>query len=107
MRKCPACQNPIARGELKVAKEFNCPHCGKLFRSSRLFRTFLYLACYAAPTLVVARFGATLLEKDVLWLILAFLFGVLFLLGTTTTSSPQLELVRKKDDEIQTLGLGK
>jgi predicted RNA-binding Zn-ribbon protein involved in translation (DUF1610 family) len=107
MRKCPACQNPIARSELKVAKEFNCPHCGKLVRSSRLFRTFLYLACYAAPTIVVARLGATLLEKVVLWLILAFVFGVLFILGAVTTSSPRLELVRKKDDEVQTLGLRK
>lgn len=107
MRQCPACQNPIARSELKVAKEFNCPHCGKLVRSSRLFRTFLYLACYAAPTVVVVRLGAPLLEKVVLWLVLAFSFGVLYILAAVTTSSPRLELVRKKEDEVQTLGLGK
>lgn len=57
--------------------------------------------------MVVVRLGATLLEKVVLWLILAFLFGVLFILGAITTSSPRLELVRKKEDEVQTLGLGK
>jgi hypothetical protein len=55
---------------------------------------------------VVLRLGATLFEKIALWLILAFLFSVLFILGAITTSSPRLELVRK-DDEVQTLGLGK
>jgi|HubBroStandDraft_1064217.scaffolds.fasta_scaffold1189339_1 hypothetical protein len=107
MQKCPACGTQISRSKLKVAKEFKCPQCGKFLRSSRLFRTLLYTACYAVPTVLVFRYGATPLEKAVLWLILAFLISVLFILVATRFSYPRLHLVRKNDDELQTLGLSK
>jgi hypothetical protein len=56
---------------------------------------------------LVFRYGATPLEKAVLWLILAFLISVLFILVATRFSYPRLHLVRKNDDELQTLGLSK
>jgi hypothetical protein len=104
---CPACLKPIGRKQLKVAKEFRCPHCQRLVRTSKRFRTLLYLSCYGIPTVIVVSTGRSVLSGIVMWLVLAFAFAMVFISIATAIRLPHLELFRSKDDEFQTLDLGK
>jgi len=103
---CPACLKPIGRKQLKVAKEFRCPHCQRLVRTSKLFRALLYLTCYGIPTVIVFSSGRSPLAGIVLWLVLAFGFAMVFISIATAIRPPHLELFRK-DDEFQILNLRK
>jgi hypothetical protein len=103
---CPACLKPISRKQLKkVASEFRCPHCQRLVRTSKLFRTMLYISCYGIPTVIVVSTSRSVLWGIVLWLVLAFAFAAVFILIATTFRLPHLELFRSKEDEFQSLNL--
>lgn len=102
---CPACHKPIPRKELKVAKEFKCPNCQALVRTSRLFRTLLYLTCYGIPTVIVLSSGRSILSGILLWLVLAFAFAMLYITIATAIRLPKIDLVCSKDDDFQSLDL--
>jgi hypothetical protein len=103
---CPACLKPIRRKQLKkIVTEFRCPHCQRLVRTSKLFRTLLYISCYGIPTVIVVSTSRSVLWGIVLWLVLAFAFAAVFALIPTAFRLPYLELFRSKDDEFQSLNL--
>jgi hypothetical protein len=102
---CPACYKPILRKELKIAKEFKCPNCQALVRTSRLFRTLLYLTCYGIPTVIVLFSDRSLVSGILLWLVLAFAFAMLYIAIATAIRLPKMELVRSKDGDFQSLDL--
>ena len=104
---CPACLKPIARKQLKVVREFRCPHCQQLVRTSKLFRALLYLSCYGIPTVIVFSSGRSLLAGLALWLVLSFGFAMIHISIATAIRLPHLELFRSKDDEFQALDLRK
>jgi len=104
---CPACLKPIGRKQLKVARAFRCPHCQRFVRTSRLFRTLLYVSCYGIPTVIVFTSGRSFLAAVVYWLFLAFIFAMLFISIATAIRLPHLELFQAKEDEFQSLNLRK
>jgi len=97
----------IARKQLKVAKVFKCPHCQQPVRTSKLFRTLLYLTCYGIPTIIVFSSDRSLFAGIVLWLVLAFGFAMVFISIATAIRLPHLELFRGRNDEFQYLDLRK
>lgn len=104
---CPACLKPITREQRKVAKAFKCPHCQKLVRTSKLFRTSLYLVSYGIPTVIVFCSWRSLIETVLLWLLLAFACAMIYIAIATAIRPPQFELFLEKEDEFQSLDLTK
>jgi hypothetical protein len=110
---CPACLKPIDRKKMKVSKEFPCPHCHQLVRTSAPFRIFMSLFAIGLATVAVFRNGLPLAANVVLWIAWWFLFTFLYIWMASIVRRPQLELFRerkgiqkrKKDDGVQSLGL--
>jgi len=74
-------------------------------RTSRFFRTLLYLSCYGIPTVIELFSGGSLVPRILLWLVLAFAFSILYIAITTAIRLPRMELVRTKEDDFQSLDL--
>ena len=95
---CPLCQTSIARRDIKIAKPFACPHCGRSLRTTISFRVLLYLVCYGISAAIVFNFQMAWWMSIVLWLVVAFLLGLLYtVLLLMFFPAPTLEVYRSGD----------
>lgn len=104
---CPACLKPIDRRTMAVSKEFPCPNCQQLVRTTTLFRLFMRGISIGLATAVSFLSGLSLFGKIIAWIVSWFLFNCLYIWMASIVVLPRLELFRKKVGEFQSLDLTK
>jgi hypothetical protein len=103
---CPVCLKPIARKDFRIAKEFKCPNCQQVLRTSKSLRALMYAWCYGIPTILVYFWGVRVVWGVFLWIGLSFVCAMVFSALATAEHLPRLELFQKKE-EFQSLNLSK
>jgi len=105
---CPACAESILRKQMHIVRPFACPKCNRLLRTSSTYSGLLYGSCYGIPTLILAFAALPIVVRAVLWIILAFFFGVLYILIVDLFfGPPRLVPASDRDDHFQRLNLSR
>jgi hypothetical protein len=102
------CFNRIDRKVMEVSKDFPCPHCQRLVRTTKLFRVFMSVFAFALATLVVVFSPWPLLGKIIAWPILWYVFTMLYIWMASIARQPQLIVSQdgdKRHEPFQGLGL--
>src|SRR5271156_5443607 len=95
---CPACLKPIDRNKMEVSKEFPCPHCQRLVRTTTLFRVCMNVVSIGLATVVSFCSGWPLFGKIIAWPVSWFIFTCLYIWIASIVRLPRLILSRKREE---------
>ncbi len=108
---CPICRNPVARSVIVATKEFPCPNCYRLIRTTALLRNGLNWLSISGATLAAWLLPWPWLIKILIWPLIRWCLLVALITLTMMTWNPQLVEFYggpvKKDGPFQTLDLDK
>ena len=104
---CPRCVKEIDRNLIKVSKEFPCPKCGQLVRTSRAFRIWMSVIPIGLATYATWRSSVPFGFKFIEWPFFWFIFTGVYIWLFSIARPPTLVAFQKKndDEEVQRLGL--
>jgi len=105
--ECPACFKLIDRNKMEISREFPCPNCQQLVRTTTRFRLFMRITSIGLATVVCFLTGLPLFGNIIAWVVSWFLFNCLYIWIASIVVLPQLELFRRKEGEFQSLDLTK
>jgi len=90
-----------------VTQQFKCPKCQTTLKASAIFRTCVYIGCFGVPTGVAYYAGLSPIASVILWVTLVLVCSIIYVQAAIRVCPPRLKVSREKNENLQTLDLGK